>query len=82
MPGYDIARDIIAQTTRCHCDHECLCDGPAARFCLCQLEPFAGGKVLFIIEPRGEPCRYRVPFGGRAFCGCPVRRAVFEKYHV
>jgi hypothetical protein len=29
-----------------------------------------------------DGCRYKVPFGDRAFCGCPVRRAIFERYRV
>ena len=80
MPKYVIEPDIIARATRCHCSLGCLRDGQASRFCLCQLEPYAGGKLLFVTEACEEPCRYNVPFGDRAFCGCPVRRAIFEKY--
>jgi hypothetical protein len=80
MPRYAIAPDASARTTRCHCNHECLQDAPPIRFC--QLEAFADGKLLFITEPKGNGCHYKVLFGDRAFCGCPVRRAIFEKYHV
>jgi hypothetical protein len=78
MPRHEAEPDVVAQATRCHRNHGCLQDGPPIRFC--QLE--AIGQLLFVTEPNGNGCRYKVPFGDRAFCGCPVRRAIFEKYHV
>jgi hypothetical protein len=80
MPTYVIEPDVVARAMMCHRNHGCVQEEGAFRFC--QLEPAAEGAVLFIRDPSENGCRYKVPFGDRAFCGCPVRQAIFDKYQV
>ncbi|MCB1859113.1 MAG: hypothetical protein KDI63_12610 [Gammaproteobacteria bacterium] len=76
---YKIPVEIVEQANKCKRDHACLSDRD---FKLCSVDlQHTTERTVIVCEDRSE-CPYNSPIGGQFVCSCPVRHAIFRKYHV
>ena len=82
---FEVSEAVIAQTTMCHCDFQCLEAGTCNGRPICEVENFPSVKALFIscdeASARIRACPYLIHFGSGAACECPTRQAIFKEYH-
>lgn len=74
-----VSEESRRETTRCEKDFTCL---SGSKPDLCKVEYCVDGRVHFIKCLNQELCSYRLFFGKRAFCSCPVRKELFNNHGV
>lgn len=61
------------------CTRKCACLERGGRD-LCPVDYCAGNGDLFLKCASADACSYRHQFDGMAYCTCPVRKEIFNKY--
>jgi hypothetical protein len=74
-----VSNETLSQTTRCKKNMSCL---KGSTDHLCPVEQCVRGKVHFVTCLNKEGCSYRIPFADGQVCHCPVRKEIYNKYHV
>ena len=70
----------IIEATKCDKNFECLSN--ENYICLTSsVDRAIDGKVHFI-TCIFENCHYKMRFGNSQICNCPVRKEIFNKYHI
>ena len=76
----EIDSKIIEETTKCDKNFECLKNKNYT--CNTSIVDRAiGGRVHFI-NCSVSNCNYKMAFGNSYICNCPVRKEIFNKYHI
>lgn len=71
-----VSDEVKTQTTKCEHNYSCLETGLRNDFPLCKVEQRDGTNVLFLETTERTICPYRLDFGGKQLCTCPVH------YHI
>lgn len=74
---FEISESTVAAASECRKGHACL--GTHAKD-LCKVEHCVDGKLHFVRCRHHDACGYQRSFGSGAFCACPVRQELFNKY--
>jgi hypothetical protein len=81
----NISDETLSRTTKCPSNFHCLNDGQHAKCSdatpLCRVDYFIGNTDL-VVSPGHEDCPYKVSFGMRYVCSCPVRQEIYQRYHI
>lgn len=75
-----IDQEIINQTTKCNENFACLTD--KEHHCLKSKVDYSVGEKLIFIHCSNIYCNYRMHFGNRVLCHCPIRKAIYFKYNI
>jgi hypothetical protein len=78
-PVFEVAAEIIEQTTKCKHDFSCLQTGRCGDSPMCDVESAHGDNVLCVRYADWPQCSYHLDFGGASFCVCPVRCAIHQQ---
>ncbi len=74
-----ISEDVLKKATMCSKNLSCL---NREKRDMCRVE-YAVSKDLLFVKKDGVPfCNYRMFYGDGAICKCPVRIAIYERYHI
>ena len=73
---YAVGKEIVEQARDCKHGHACLQEGRCGYGDKCRVEQIDGQNVLFLASKEPFPCPYRLSFGGRLLCVCPVHYAL------
>ncbi len=77
---FNIATQVLKETTRCPNNFSCLLNGQTGDPVECEVQ-WAGAKdVLFVKSKKLLACPYRFVFGEGYICTCPTRYAIYKKY--
>jgi hypothetical protein len=76
MP-YTVSQEIIDKTNRCKKNMECLKSAPC-----CRIETRFENKAAFVHCLYPGDCNYKVHFGDRVCCTCPVRMDLSKTYGI
>ena len=76
---FNVDDSIIRRTTRCEKNLSCMSE---QRNELCKITRNVEDKVYFVKCQENESCSYRLSFGDSFICNCPVRKEIYNKYHV
>ena len=74
-----IAPDIIAETTKCCFNFQCL---NASGKPHCEIVDTHFGNVFFVKCPSNLNCGYATPVGDSKLCVCPTREELYLKYKI
>lgn len=75
----NVSDKVRKATTKCNKDFACLKKNGKPS---CAVEDCINDQVLFVSFLNNEYCPYRESFGNEFICGCPVRKALFDKYRI
>ena len=64
--------DVLKLATKCPHAYSCRETGKCGDQSLCQVEYACGDSVLFLKDRASSQCPYRLSFGERQVCRCPV----------
>jgi hypothetical protein len=70
----EVDQEILYNTSECPSDFACLSD-PSV---MCPTEGIV--KQNLFVKKSYKSCPYKVYFCGSTACGCPTRKAIYEKY--
>ena len=75
--NYKINSETIKSAVKCKKNFSCL-NGNNPTFCsiVCNVSD----KIHFVKSKK--ICVYQNSFGGSVFCGCPVRKEIYNKYKI
>jgi len=76
---FNVDDSIISKTSECEKNLSCMSE---KRKELCKVTHNVEDKVYFVECQDTESCIYRLSFGAAFICNCPVRKAIYNKYHV
>jgi hypothetical protein len=79
---YTVPRRVIAAAVRCRHDRACQRSGRCGPGELCPVSDADGDNILFLGGTEPAPCPYRLAFGGKQVCTCPVHYDLFARYRV
>ena len=68
-----VPAEVLKRTTKCQLAFSCLETGMCGDRELCAVEYIGGEKLIFLKDRTNRTCPYRMPFGERQMCCCPVR---------
>ena len=75
-----IDQNILAETTKCKNDFECLKNEDY--FCVTRkVEHCVNRAVYFTNCDINTSCNYKLIFGNDVVCHCPTRKEIFNKYN-
>jgi hypothetical protein len=82
-----ISDDARNRTKECTSNFYCLSNKNDPRCSdhkpLCSVDYFIGKRNLIVkFSNNNEDCPYKVKFGLRYSCSCPVRQEIFERYNI
>ena len=77
---FKVPEKVIQQADRCGHGHSCLETGKCGSHPLCKVDSSLSGQISFLNTKDLVVCSYRILFGGRQLCMCPVRTFIFEHY--
>lgn len=78
---YKVSRSVRKKATECPRELACLGTGHCGDLPLCTVKSNADTHCLTLdSETCVLTCPYRVPFGRRQVCTCPVRIELYRKY--
>ena len=69
---HSVPNDIKNRATKCKHNYSCLETGQCGDRPLCSVEQRDGENVLILETNKSKSCPYRLDFGGRQLCTCPV----------
>jgi hypothetical protein len=78
-PVFEVAAQILEQTTKCRHDFSCLRSGQCGDKPMCGVETAHGEDVLCVSAADWLSCPYHQDFGGAKYCVCPVRCAIHQQ---
>ena len=82
----NISDDALSRTVKCPSNFYCLNDKRHAMCSeakpLCRVNYYIGKTDLVVTYPGNEDCPYKVNFGKRYICSCPVRQEIYQRYHI
>jgi len=75
----EIDEELLKKATKCHKNFSCIdCENRS----MCEAE-YAISKNFLFVKRNGSPyCEYRMFYGDGTICSCPVRLAIYNKYHI
>jgi len=68
----------IKSTTNCEKGMQCL-HGVTEK--LCKVNNSVMNEVFFVSCLNKQKCSYRISFGYKFMCTCPIRKEIFRRYH-
>ena len=74
----EINKKIIAETTRCDKEFDCLQNDLSCG----KVEYRVYHKALYLICLDNRKCSYKKSFGFLFICGCPTRKEILHKYGI
>jgi len=80
MSRFIVPERVIQQADRCVHKNSCVENGTCGDRPLCRVESALSHQISFLKTEKLEVCNYRLNFGGRELCMCPVRTFIFEHY--
>ena len=76
---FEVDDSVISKTRECEKNISCMSE---KRNELCKVIHNVEDKVCFVECLDTASCGYRLSFGSAFICTCPVRKAIYNKYHV
>jgi hypothetical protein len=73
-----IDESTVKSTTNCDKGMTCL-DG--VKESICEDDYYVTDKVFFVNCLNNKLCNYRVHFGNKLLCTCPIRKEIFRRYN-
>ena len=80
MSMFQVPDQVIQQADRCGYGHSCLEIGKCGSRPLCKVDSSLNHQLSFLNTKESAACNYRILFGGKQLCMCPVRTFIFEHY--
>jgi len=75
----EIDEELLRKATKCYKNFSCL---DCERRDMCKAE-YGISKDFIFVKRDGSPyCDYRIFYGDGTICSCPVRVAIYNKYHI
>ena len=75
-----VPQDVLVRAVRCRKDLECLRTGRCGDMTDCAVDYAGGQEVLFLRSGRRlAGCAYRIRFGDKEVCLCPVHYAMVHR---
>ncbi len=76
----EVPQDVLRRAVRCRKDIECLRTGRCGHRKDCEVDYAVGQDVLFLRSASKPPgCGYRLRYGDRQVCMCPVHFALWQR---
>ncbi len=80
MSAFKVPEKVVQQADRCAHNHGCLETGTCGDRPFCKVESSLNHQISFLKTKELATCNYRILFGGKQLCMCPVRTFIFEHY--
>jgi hypothetical protein len=64
-------QEVIEQASKCPYNFECLQSGNG-NYPICKVDYADGKNILFLKEKKQASCPYRITYGLKQVCSCPV----------
>ncbi len=80
MSLFTIPDRVVQLADRCAYKHSCIETGTCGDRPLCKVESTLNHQISFLDTEKSAVCNYRILFGGKQLCMCPVRTFIFEHY--
>jgi len=80
MSTFKVPEKVIRQADRCGHEHSCLDTGKCGARPMCQVKSSLNHQISFLNTEESAACNYRILFGGKQLCMCPVRTFIFEHH--
>ena len=75
----EINEDILKKTTECEKNFGCLSSKTRD---FCEVDYCTGNGVLFVKSKFEKYCPYKMSFGYKFICRCPVRNEIYRRYKI
>ena len=73
----DVTEEVLRKTKKCPNGFSCLHTGKGK----CEVYDMDGEDMLFVSYNNICRCPYRLSFGDRQLCACPIYYALYKKSH-
>ena len=80
MSMFKVPGKVIQQADRCAHKHSCIESGKCGSRPMCKVKSSLNQQISFLDTKESASCDYRILFGGKELCMCPVRTFIFEHY--
>ena len=74
-----VPHTVQEKAKKCIHEFSCLKTGQCGECELCPVEYANGGEILFLKDRKYKVCPYRLPFGDRQICRCPVHYELHQQ---
>jgi hypothetical protein len=79
---HTIPQQAIDAAVGCRHGTSCLKTGKCGPVELCPVMDADGDNILYLHDAKPLSCPYRIAFGGKQVCTCPVHYELFSRYRV
>ena len=77
VKNIELSDEILRKAVNCDKNFACLKQGVG-----CEVEYAVNKEILFVKDNGQMYCNYRMFYGDGTICMCPVRLAIYNKYHI